>query len=100
MESTGGWPLCVWGEMLRVTISDQRVVTAMRIKLFPSLIAAQLLISCDSRQVKQAESPTIAVERDTLVIHDTIRVQHQSLDWQKEFGVTHDPEKDRIWGRP
>jgi|694.fasta_scaffold124463_5 hypothetical protein len=36
---------------------------------------------------------------DTLVKHDTIYVNNDN-NWQQNFGLTHDPEQDTIWGKP
>ena len=35
---------------------------------------------------------------DTIVKHDTVFVER--TDWQEGFGLTHEPEKDSIWGKP
>ena len=41
-----------------------------------------------------------AANPDTIYIHDTIPVLKPVDDWQKGFGLTHDPEADSIWFKP
>jgi hypothetical protein len=41
------------------------------------------------------------VKNDTIFIHDTIFIcEERNGDWQEEFGLSHDPKKDSIWGKP
>ena len=39
---------------------------------------------------------------DTIVKHDTVYLSKDDAgsDWQLGFGLTHDPEKDSVWGKP
>jgi hypothetical protein len=63
------------------------------------LAATLLLISC-GRGMEPEKDSTVIARRDTVVMRDTIRIVPQLRDWQKGFGLTNDPEKDSVWGKP
>jgi len=57
-------------------------------------------LSCSNKsktQLQEYKSNHI----DTVYIHDTIYIdQFNNKDWQKSFGLTHDPNIDSIWFKP
>jgi hypothetical protein len=68
-------------------------------KFFKLMILLLLFIGC--RQSKQGQhSQATASDKDTVVIHDTAYINNSDYDWQKGFGLTHNPNKDSIWGKP
>jgi hypothetical protein len=54
------------------------------------------LIACNSTHDDKNISQAKRV--DTIVEHDTIFVDR--ADWQKGFGLTHEPDEDSVWGKP
>lgn len=59
-----------------------------------------LFIGCGPSK-QRPNSQAISSGKDTVVIHDTVYINsHNNGDWQKGFGLTHDPDKDSIWGKP
>lgn len=62
------------------------------------VVLAAILLSVSCTNPKQDATPTVI--HDTVFVHDTIRVSEQAREWQKGFGLTHDPDKDSIWGKP
>jgi len=69
-------------------------------KLLISIIIVTMVVSCNSGVVdKSASANTIKV--DTFIIHDTIYIgEDHNPDWQSGFNLTHEPDKDSIWGKP
>lgn len=63
-----------------------------------SVVAA--LILCCGCDVHDEKGAATMVEHDTIVVHDTVWQTPAKDDWQRDFGLTHDPEKDSIWGKP
>lgn len=62
------------------------------------IFASIFLSACSSKQgSKQFESAT--PHQDTILKHDTVYINSHN-DWQKDFGLTHDPEVDSIWFKP
>jgi hypothetical protein len=66
---------------------------------FPLLIFTLLLfIACSDKEAKTKNlSKTTSV--DTVIKHDTLYINNDP-DWQQGFGLTHEPEKDSVWGKP
>lgn len=65
-------------------------------KYFLVVIFILLITGCSSRENTIEQSKV-----DTLIIHDTIYIiKEKKKDWQKNFGLTHDPNKDSIWHKP
>jgi hypothetical protein len=57
-------------------------------------------IACQNK-TKHAVGERGNVKNDTIFIHDTIFIyEERNGDWQEEFGLSHDPKKDSIWGKP
>jgi len=55
------------------------------------------LTACNNGQdnAKNLNSKSV----DTVIKHDTVYINNNN-DWQKGFGLTHEPEQDTIWHRP
>ena len=59
-----------------------------------------VFVSCNSNRVDKSSSAN-ANKIDTIVKHDTIYIgRDNDSDWQKGFKLTHEPNKDTIWGKP
>lgn len=57
-------------------------------------------VACQNPTNKKAEENKIT-KNDTIYIHDTVNINNESSkDWQEGFGLSHDPKKDSIWGKP
>jgi hypothetical protein len=55
---------------------------------------------CNSNRVDKSSSKNTN-RIDTVVKHDTIYPNNDNnSDWQKDFDLTHDPDKDTVWGKP
>jgi hypothetical protein len=66
---------------------------------FPSLIfIVLLLIACSDKKAKTKNLSEIS-SVDTVIKHDTLYINNDR-DWQQGFGLTHEPEKDSVWGKP
>ena len=64
-------------------------------------IAAIILLASCKGEVNGEKGRTRISPKDTVVIHDTVYINNnESGEWQKGFGLTHDPDKDSIWGKP
>ena len=69
----------------------------------PSLLIALLVFSACERisKVTQKERHNQSIDtvvlRDTIVIKDTL-IRYSPIDWQSGFNLSHDPNKDSIWG--
>ena len=68
----------------------------MKTQIFISIIL--ILVACSDRKSK-GEIITKSQPADTIVKHDTIFICNDN-DWQQNFGLTHNPERDSIWGKP
>jgi hypothetical protein len=70
----------------------------MKILIFAIFMMA--FTSCNSKRGDKS----LSVNRnraDTVVKHDTIYLNNvDAPDWQKSFDLTHDPDKDTVWGKP
>jgi hypothetical protein len=81
--------------LLSQSISDSRM------KLPPLLLIPILLISCSNGEKHASDNQSSAIRVDTVIKHDTVYLtSNNDRDWQEGFGLTHDPEKDSIWGKP
>lgn len=59
-----------------------------------------ILNACQYPSNKQSTKDSTS-SKDTIVIHDTIYINNErNGEWQNGFGLTHDPKKDSIWGKP
>lgn len=56
-----------------------------------------LLISCTQNG---GESQLSTTKKDTIVIRDTVIVASETHNWQLNFDLTHDPDKDSVWFKP
>ncbi len=71
----------------------------MRIEFIISLISFFIITSCNN-QDNHNESVKTSSNVDTIFIRDTIYITNDlNKDWQKDFGLTHDPNIDSIWGK-
>lgn len=61
------------------------------------LIITFTLFACNS---SPASHKIIQTKTDTIIKHDTIIANLNNRNWQEDFGLTHDPEKDSIWFKP
>ena len=61
------------------------------------LIITFTLFACNS---SPASHKIIQTKTDTIIKHDTIIANLNNRNWQADFGLTHDPEKDSIWFKP
>lgn len=78
----------------------------MKIIICPLVILFNsILFSCNSNN----NHSTDQLQRiDTVYIHDTVFIDKENNevqywlgpDWQDNFGLTHNPKKDSIWGKP
>ncbi len=68
----------------------------LKTQIFISIIL--ILVACSDRKSK-GEIITKSQPADTIVKHDTIFICNDN-DWQQNFGLTHNPERDSIWGKP
>lgn len=67
-----------------------------------SLLLAMLILLMYACKNRQADTNAISnnAEADTILKHDTIFIDRNNNDWQKDFNLTHDPTKDTIWYKP
>jgi hypothetical protein len=69
-------------------------------KTLISIIFITTFASCNSNRADKNASVN-ANKVDTFIKHDTIYIsQSNNSDWQKSFNLSHDPDKDTIWGKP
>lgn len=59
-----------------------------------------LLLTCSGCDVPLWLNDERVVEYETIVERDTLWLPEPKLKWQQPFGLTHDPDKDTIWGKP
>jgi len=70
----------------------------MKTPLYIIIIAT--VASCNSREVDKSGAVKIN-KVDTFIKHDTIFLgEDNNSDWQNSFNLTHEPDKDTIWGKP
>ncbi len=68
----------------------------MRLLIFLSFLF--YLIACTNRQGdKTGNAKTL--KADTVLKHDTIYIKTDN-NWQDGFGLTNEPERDSVWGKP
>jgi hypothetical protein len=66
-----------------------------------SILTILFFVSCKNSTVNNKITDNKPAKKDTVFIHDTIYLNNdRNADWQNGFGLTHDPNKDSIWGRP
>jgi len=66
-------------------------------KTLKFIVSFFFLTACSDRQ-NQTANTNLQTAKDTVLKHDT--VFYNNNDWQRDFGLTHDPQVDSIWGRP
>ena len=66
-------------------------------KTLKFIVSFIFLTACSDRQNRTAITNQ-PIAKDSVIRHDTI-VQNND-DWQQNFGLTHDPEVDSVWGKP
>jgi hypothetical protein len=70
----------------------------MKIQIFA--ISMMAFTSCNSNESDKPLSVD-SNRADTVVKHDTIYLNNvDDTGWQKSFDLTHDPDKDTVWGKP
>ena len=63
------------------------------------VISLMTFISCKSNQNNRSFKN--ANKADTIIKHDTVFINNDNnSDWQKGFNLTHEPDKDTVWGKP
>lgn len=67
------------------------------------IVVLIFLTACNNKHgatndIQKKDAVDIETEHDTIVKRDTI--YYNQRDWQQDFGLTHDPEIDSIWGKP
>jgi len=62
------------------------------------LIPFILITACAGKHSDRIGNTKHIVLKDTVIVHDT--VFYNENNWQKGFGLTHNPEIDSIWGKP
>ncbi|MFM2388012.1 MAG: hypothetical protein RL660_2769 [Bacteroidota bacterium] len=72
----------------------------MSLKFLHTVFIALTLSSCGSNSTSKL--PDNAADRkDTVIVHDTVYVNDNGYrEWQRGFGLSNDPNKDSIWGKP
>lgn len=61
------------------------------------LIPFIFLAACTDRQSEENNTQMVVI--DTMIKHDTVFYSND-YNWQEGFGLTHDPARDSVWGRP
>jgi ribosomal protein S18 len=57
-------------------------------------------MSCENKTDRNIIQKKL-LKKDTVFIHDTVYINSERKeDWQKSFGLTHNPKQDSIWGKP
>lgn len=65
---------------------------------FLLLLVAILMVFAGCRQTS---GPAVVIRKcDTVFIHDTTFYTREPDDWQRGFGLTHEPDKDSVWYKP
>ncbi len=60
-----------------------------------------LLCGCNENRVNEDRRIDTPSNSNSRIIHDTIYLERGvNSDWQKDFGLSHDPKKDSIWNKP
>lgn len=74
--------------------------TKQILKTINFILTIIFFVSCkNSTDNKIVENSN--TKKDTIYIHDTIYLNNErNGEWQNGFGLTHDPKKDSIWGKP
>ncbi|MFT4018350.1 MAG: hypothetical protein QM668_15400 [Agriterribacter sp.] len=67
-------------------------------KTLQFIVSLIFLAGCTDRESKTNDISKIAYA-DTIIKHDTVFYNNDN-NWQDGFGLTHDPDKDSIWGKP
>lgn len=63
------------------------------------ILPVSCLLACsEGRRDKVISSTKPAT--DMAVVHDTVYVTNADNDWQRNFGLTHNPQIDSIWFKP
>jgi hypothetical protein len=65
-------------------------------KAYSFLAVLVVLLSCNSHSSKEK----VVLQPVTIKVHDTIYLPRDNYDWQEDFGITHEPDKDSIWNKP
>lgn len=72
----------------------------MKIKLIVNLILICIVTSCCNQAGKKKPSK-VPTKCDTVYVYDTVYIHDDKSDeWQEDFGLTHVPDIDSIWGKP
>lgn len=69
-------------------------------KFTTAILFILILLSCNETQEKKRNEKTFC-RKDSIFIHDTVYINNESYgEWQRDSNLTHDPDKDSIWGKP
>lgn len=63
-----------------------------------SIVTILIFTACSNNQSNSTNSIK-APSVDTIIKHDTVFYSNDN-NWQKGFGLTHDPDTDSVWGKP
>ena len=56
--------------------------------------------ACRNRQTDTTPFSEGNTRKDTVIKHDTAFIASNNYDWQVNYGLTHNPDKDTIWYKP
>lgn len=58
-----------------------------------------ILFIASCKQNENHTNRSVLSKCDAIIKHDTVCI-HDHDDWQNGFGLTHEPDKDSVWGKP
>jgi hypothetical protein len=70
------------------------------LKILIPILTLSFLLACQNKTDNKSVEKNLSMN-DTIILHDTIYINtDRNAEWQSGFGLSHDPKKDSIWGKP